>query len=76
CIHLNLMIFTKIIRGFISIKYVTPDERHRGIDAQILEARKKVYREARKRHPERWSKQLRDWELIQAVYLNPEKEAA
>ncbi|MGT4047283.1 hypothetical protein ACVTMR_20770 [Escherichia coli] len=37
---------------------------------------KKVYREARKRHPERWSKQLRDWELIQAVYLNPEKEAA
>lgn len=36
----------------------------------------KVYREARKRHPERWSKQLRDWELIQAVYLNPEKEAA
>ncbi|MVW49757.1 transposase [Escherichia coli] len=58
------------------IKYVTPDERHRGIDAQILEARKKVYREARKRHPERWSKQLRDWELIQAVYLNPEKEAA
>ncbi|BCM39043.1 hypothetical protein D3K98_27090 [Escherichia coli] len=23
------------------IKYVTPDERHRGIDAQILEARKK-----------------------------------
>ncbi|EHB4372317.1 transposase, partial [Escherichia coli] len=50
------------------IKYVTPDERHRGIDAQILEARKKVYREARKRHPERWSKQLRDWELIQAVY--------
>ncbi|ATC15299.1 hypothetical protein DM235_24480 [Escherichia coli] len=22
------------------IKYVTPDERHRGIDAQILEARK------------------------------------
>ncbi|HAW2383549.1 TPA: hypothetical protein JLP45_004578 [Escherichia coli] len=58
------------------IKYVTPDERHRGIDAQILEARKTVYREARKRHPERWSKQLRDWELIQAVYLNPEKEAA
>lgn len=58
------------------IKYVTPDERHRGIDVQILEARKKVYREARKRHPERWSKQLRDWELIQAVYLNPEKEAA
>ncbi|MGX6345190.1 hypothetical protein ACT3MA_24375 [Escherichia coli] len=39
-------------------------------------SQKKVYREARKRHPERWSKQLRDWELIQAVYLNPEKEAA
>ena len=58
------------------IKYVTPDERHRGIDAQILEARKTVYRGAHKRHPERWSKQLRDWELIQAVYLNPEKEAA
>ncbi len=38
-------------------------------------SQKKVYREARKRHPERWSKQLRDWELIQAVYLNPEKRS-
>ncbi|MEO2228379.1 integrase core domain-containing protein [Escherichia coli] len=57
------------------IKYVTPGYNAiAGIDVQILEARKKVYREVCQRHPERWSKQLRDWELIQAVYLNQKKK--
>ncbi|EGU4505676.1 IS3 family transposase [Salmonella enterica] len=58
------------------IKYVTPDERHRGLDVKILAARKSVYRQAQKQHPERWSQQLRNWDYIQEVYLNPEKEAA
>ncbi|MDX7992362.1 hypothetical protein FE393_13700 [Xenorhabdus sp. psl] len=58
------------------IRYVTPDERHRGIDTQILLNRKAVYLAARQQHPERWSKEIRNWEHIQEVYLNPEKEAA
>ncbi|HHR8285274.1 TPA: integrase core domain-containing protein, partial [Salmonella enterica subsp. enterica serovar Muenchen] len=58
------------------IKYVTPDERHRGLDVKILAARKSVYRQAQKQHPECWSQQLRNWDYIQEVYLNPEKEAA
>lgn len=58
------------------IKYVTPDERHRGIDVKILAARISVYRLAHQQHPERWSKQLRYWNHITEVYLNPEKEAA
>ncbi|HGG6757228.1 TPA: IS3 family transposase [Salmonella enterica subsp. enterica serovar Java] len=58
------------------IKYVTPDERHRGVDAKILSGRQHVYRLAREQHPERWSKASRNWNYIQTVYLNPEKEAA
>ncbi|MCW1830250.1 hypothetical protein OLZ31_26020 [Enterobacter asburiae] len=37
-------------------KYVTPDERHRGLDMKILAARKSVYMQAHQQHPERWSK--------------------
>lgn len=58
------------------IKYVTPDERHRGLDVKILATRKSVYRLAHQQHPERWSKQLRNWDYIPEVYLNPVKESA
>ncbi len=58
------------------IKYVTPDERHRNLDVKILANRKSVYRLAHQQHPELWSKQLRNWDYIPEVYLNPEKEAA
>lgn len=43
---------------------------------RILAARKSVYGLAHKQHPERWSKQLRNWDYIAEVYLNPEKEVA
>ncbi|EIR3572665.1 transposase [Salmonella enterica] len=58
------------------IKYVTPDERHRGVDTGILSARKEVYQLVRQQHPERWGKEIRNWNPINEVYLNPEKEAA
>lgn len=58
------------------LKYVTPDERHRGLDMKILGARKSFYRLAHQQHPERWSKQLRNWDYIAEVHLNPEEEAA
>jgi putative transposase len=58
------------------IKFVTPHERHSGMDAEILDRRVDVYQNARKRNPERWSQNTRNWEFITAVFLNPEKEVA
>jgi putative transposase len=57
-----------------SIKFVTPHARHSGQDSQILKNRDKVYKEARKQRPERWSSNTRNWDLIKQVALNPEKE--
>lgn len=62
------------------IQYVTPDQRHRGEDKAILAQRKHVYEEAKKRHPERWSGETRNWTPVTEVILNrreqsvPEKE--
>ena len=58
------------------IKFVTPSQRHNGEDKVILERRSEVYEEAKKKHPKRWSGDVRDWEMIATVYLNPEKECA
>ena len=55
------------------INYVSPAERHKGEDKEILEKRKQVYEEAKAKHPERWSKETRDWTLTEKVYLNPER---
>ncbi len=57
-----------------SIKFVTPEQRHNGEDVAILAARDEVYRKARKRHPNRWSGDTRNWEPVGEVYLNPEKQ--
>ncbi len=43
-----------------AIGFVTPAQRHRGEDADILVARKAVYEQAKARHPERWSGMTRD----------------
>lgn len=56
------------------IRYVTPCERYEGRDRAILARRHKVYVEAQRRHPERWSRNTRDWQPIEAVVLNPSKQ--
>ena len=53
------------------IKFVTPEQRHSGEDIKILENRKKVYEEARKKNPIRWSGETRDWSRTNVVHLNP-----
>jgi transposase InsO family protein len=53
------------------LKFVTPNERHQGTDATVLERRKAVYEEAKRRHPERWSGSTRNWDPIRTVWLNP-----
>jgi putative transposase len=53
------------------IQFVTPADRHQGQDIAILEARKAVYEEAKRRHPERWSGETRDCEPVEEVALSP-----
>jgi putative transposase len=53
------------------LKFVTPVQRHNGVDIAILERRKSVYEEARKQHPERWSGEIRNWDHEAMVMLNP-----
>ncbi len=55
------------------LKYVTPNQRHRGEAPTILARRHALYQEARSRHPERWSSKTRNWELEPVVRLNPER---
>jgi len=57
-----------------AIRYVTPNERHRGEDAEVLKQREAVYKAARERNPERWSGETRNWSLVTEVWLNPPKE--
>lgn len=55
------------------ISYVTPSQRHRGEDIELLKERDSVYRAAREARPERWSKQTRNWQRKDVVMLNPER---
>ena len=57
-----------------AIGFVTPAQRHRGEDADILVARKAVYEQAKARHPERWSGMTRDWSRKEVVWLNPARD--
>lgn len=56
------------------IKFVTPNERHNGLDIAILKRRKDLYEKKKKENSSRWSGSTRNWEPIDAVYLNPEKQ--
>lgn len=55
-----------------AIRFVTPDDRHYGREEQILANRRAVYEKARRRHPNRWSRQTRNWNPVRLVWLNPE----
>jgi len=56
------------------IKFITPNERHNGLDIAILKRRKDLYEKKKKQNSSRWSGSTRNWEPIDAVYLNPEKQ--
>ena len=55
------------------IKFVTPNQRHQGLDIELLENRKKLYQQKRNESPERWSGNTRNWKHEEAVELNPEQ---
>ena len=52
---------------------MTPNQRHEGLDVEILAKRQVLYRQKRNEHPERWSGCERNWEPRGAVELNPEQ---
>ena len=58
-----------------SIQFVTPAQRHRGEDADILSERRRLYEAARARRPERWTTRTRAWRHIDQVTLNPRRDA-
>jgi putative transposase len=57
------------------IAFVTPAQRHHGLDVAILAHRHDVYERARDRHPERWTRNTRNWEQPKTVFLNREHSA-
>ena len=59
-----------------AIRFVTPAERHAGLDAALLHQRVNVYEAAKKRHPERWSGATRNWQPVRVVHLNPDQHVA
>jgi len=58
-----------------ALKYVTPEQKHTGQDIELLKQREEVYEEAKRKRPDRWSSNTRDWSHEPTVYLNPMKDA-
>jgi putative transposase len=56
-----------------AIKFVTPGQRHRGDDKEILSKRAVLYAMARATMPQRWSGGCRNWTRPSVVSLNPGK---
>lgn len=56
------------------IKHVTPSQRHQGVDKELLVKRRAVYEEAKRKNPNRWSDNTRNWKWIDKVWLNPENQ--
>ena len=56
------------------INFITPYQRHYGLDKAIINNRKEVYEKAKSKHPARWSRNTRNWELPEYVSLNPIKD--
>ena len=70
----GLLPFLRFNHRHSGIRYVSPAQRHAGQDRPILAQRHTVYLQARERNPSRWSRHTRNWEPIEAVALNPERD--
>ena len=57
-----------------AIRFVTPAQRHAGLDRALLDQRVDVYEAAKQKHPERWSGTTRNWQPIHVVHLNPDQQ--
>ena len=59
-----------------ALKFVTPAQRHQGLDIELLQQREQLYERARSQRPERWSGAPRNWRPVGHVYLNRERDPA
>jgi putative transposase len=57
-----------------ALKFVTPHQRHTREDEAIRIKRHDVYQTAKLAHPERWSKETRNWLITKVATLNPNKK--
>jgi putative transposase len=57
------------------IRYVSPAQRRAGEDREILSKRHALYTEARAANPRRWARHTRNWQPIEVVTLNPERDS-
>ncbi|NPC75103.1 hypothetical protein HPP05_35675 [Corallococcus exiguus] len=60
--------------GSVSDAEFSVDDRNFGREATLLAQRQQVHQRARTRHPERWSRDTRDWTPAGPVRLNPSPE--
>jgi transposase InsO family protein len=56
-----------------AIRFVTPAQRHAGLDGPLLAQRKAGYEAARLRNPPRCRGATRNWQRIPVVHLNPDQ---
>ena len=56
-----------------TIRFITPAQRHAGLDTGMLMARDAVYQAARAANPLRWTGSTRDWSPVKEVHLNPDQ---
>ena len=57
-----------------ALKFVTPLQRHQGMDNVILEKRHRVYEKAKAKTPWRWSGNTRNWLPPESFSLNPDRK--
>jgi putative transposase len=73
---MNFAVWYNTEHAHSALKFVTPNQRHQGEDEAILLNRKEVYEKAKQRHPQRWSRDTRNWERPGSMWLNsPQKTA-
>lgn len=70
----NFVTWYNTVHRHSQIGFVTPQQKHQGNDIVLMEKRIAVYQEAKQRNPSRWSGSIRNWKVIDAVTLNPEKK--
>ena len=56
------------------MNFISPIEHHKGLDKEIFNKRIEVYEAAKNKHPERWTKDIRNWSLEDKAFLNPERK--
>ena len=56
------------------LKFITPNQRHVGTDNKIMDRRHRVYLQAKKNNPARWSGKTRNWQLPAVVTLNANRK--